>query len=90
MEYGVRLRFTLTLRSVRNRFTSVMIPIYLAVYCKMPKANFTCFPCNSSGKARAVFKLFLEVRSKVRKKRTLRIYVYLFYVFREYTTVKST
>ena len=42
-----------------------MIPIYLAVYCKERKANFASFPSDSPGKARAVFKLYLRVRSKL-------------------------
>ena len=64
MEYGVRVRFTLTLRSVRSQFTC-NISKHLAVYCKVRKANFTSFPSRSPGKTRAVFELNLGVMSKV-------------------------
>ena len=47
------------------RFDS--IPISLTFYCKVRKANFTSFPSNSPGKARAVFKLYLGVKSKLIK-----------------------
>ena len=36
----------------------------------MRKANFTSFPSNSPGKPRAVFKPYLGVKSKFRKKKT--------------------
>ena len=44
-----------------------IIPIYLAAYCKVCKFNFTSFPSNCKGKARAVFKLYLGVRSHLTK-----------------------
>ena len=37
----------------------------------MRKADFTNFPSNSPGKARGVLKLYLGVKSKLRKKRTV-------------------
>ena len=42
-----------------------IIPIYLAVYRKLRKANFPSFPRHSPVIARAVSKLYLEVRSKL-------------------------
>ena len=45
-----------------------IVPIYLAVCCKVRKANFTSFPSKSADKARVVFKLYLGVRSKLKKK----------------------
>ena len=53
-----------------------IVPIYLAVCCKVRKANFTSFPSKSPDKARAVFKLYLGVRSKL-KKRTITIFLKL-------------
>ena len=69
MECGVTSRFTVIIRSVEVD-SPVPVLIYLAVYCKVRKANFTCFPNNSPGKARAVFKLYLELKSKLRRKKT--------------------
>ena len=69
-ECGTRLEFSLTLRSVRSRFTCNNSG-FLAVYCKVRKANFTRFPSNSPDKARAVFKRYLGVRFKLKKKRTI-------------------
>ena len=43
----------------------------------MRKANFTSFSSNSPGKARAVFKLYLGVKSKLKKKRTICIWLLL-------------
>ena len=45
----------------------VIIPIYLAAYCKIRETNFTSFPSNSKGKARAVLKLYSRVRSHLTK-----------------------
>ena len=71
MEYGTRLRFSLNLRSVRSRFTCNNSD-FLAVYYKVRKANFTSFSSNSPGIARAVFKLYLGVRSKLKKRTIVR------------------
>ena len=49
----------------------VLILIYLAVYCKARKANFTSFPANYPDKARAIFKLYLGVRSQLKRKRSM-------------------
>ena len=43
-----------------------IVPIYSDVYCKVRKANFTSFPSKSLDKTRAVFKLYLGVRSKLK------------------------
>ena len=44
-----------------------IVPISLAICCKVLKANFTSFPSKSLDKAQAVFKLYLGVRSKLYK-----------------------
>ena len=72
MDYRVRVRFTLHFMQYNNcncTYSIVIISIYFAVYCKVHKAeaNFTSFPCNSLDKAHAIFKLYLGVRSQLKK-----------------------
>ena len=44
-----------------------IVPIYLAGCCKVRKDNFTSFSSKSADKACVVFKLYLGVRSKLKK-----------------------
>ena len=44
-----------------------IIPIYLAVYCKVRKANFASFPRKSPDKARAVFRPYIGLRPELKK-----------------------
>ena len=45
-----------------------IVPIYLAICCKVHKAYFIGFPSKSADKARVVFNLYLGVRSKLNKR----------------------
>ena len=67
LEYGVWNK-SKSSTCVQEEFDSlVIILIYLAVYCRVRRANFASFPSNSPGKVRGVFKLYLRVRYRPKK-----------------------
>ena len=63
------MRFNWFFRFVQYEVDSVVIiPIYLAVYCKVRIVNFISFTSESPVKARVAFELYLGVRCHLKKK----------------------